>query len=130
MNDDVKALFQQVADISLLEREAFYEEKHVPLPVRAEVASLLSFDDETTDDMEAVVESVAQEVSNAHQLAALDGMCGPYRLIRLLGKGGMGDVYLAERADGEVEQQVAIKFLRTGSLVSSLRTRFLRERQI
>lgn len=57
-------------------------------------------------------------------------MCGPYRLVRLLGKGGMGDVYLAERADGEVEHQVAIKFLRSGSLLPSLRSRFLRERQI
>jgi serine/threonine protein kinase len=42
----------------------------------------------------------------------------------------MGDVYLAERADGEVQQRVAIKFLRTGSLLPSLRSRFLRERQI
>ena len=37
--------------------------------------------------------------------------CGPYRLVRLLGSGGMGSVYLAERTDGEIEQQVAVKLL-------------------
>src|ERR1700693_6003095 len=34
---------------------------------------------------------------------------GPYRVLRTLGVGGMGEVFLAERADAEFEQQVAIK---------------------
>ena len=61
---------------------------------------------------------------------AEENECGPYRVMRLLGNGGMGSVYLAERADGEVEQQVAIKFLRAGQDLPSFRNRFLRERQI
>src|SRR5262249_15418720 len=130
MNDVVKALFQQLADVSLIEREAFYEERQVPASVRTEVESLLTFDDTTTDAVGAVVDSVAEQLSNSQPPVPHNGICGPYRLLRLLGKGGMGDVYLAERADGEVEQQVAIKFLRTGSLLPSLRSRFLRERQI
>src|SRR5262245_47884260 len=56
--------------------------------------------------------------------------CGPYRLVRQLGSGGLGTVYLAERADGELEQLVAIKFLRAGEDLPSFRERFLRERQI
>ena len=39
--------------------------------------------------------------------------CGPYRLIRRIGSGGMGDVYLARREDGEIDQQVAVKLLRS-----------------
>lgn len=39
---------------------------------------------------------------------------GAYRIVALLGRGGMGEVYSAERADGQFEQQVAIKLMRSG----------------
>lgn len=55
---------------------------------------------------------------------------GPYRLIRVLGQGGMGTVYLAERVDGEYESQVAIKVIRGGLSLGEARRRFLQERQI
>lgn len=54
---------------------------------------------------------------------------GHYKIIQSLGEGGMGTVFLAERADGEFEQQVAIKFLR-GYYSPSMRDRFQREKQI
>src|SRR5439155_64042 len=53
-----------------------------------------------------------------------------YRLIRRLGSGGMGEVYLAERDDGEIQQQVAIKMLRAGADRPAWQERFLRERQL
>ena len=55
--------------------------------------------------------------------------CGSYRLLRLIGRGGMGSVYLAERADGEVTQHVAVKLL-PASAGAIHRERFLQERQI
>ena len=54
---------------------------------------------------------------------------GHYKITKELGEGGMGSVYLAERADGEFEQQVAIKFLR-GYYSPTMRDRFRREKQI
>jgi serine/threonine-protein kinase len=51
-------------------------------------------------------------------------------LVRLLGSGGMGTVYLAERRDGEIEQKVAIKLLRADADRPAWRERFLRERQL
>ncbi|MET0231460.1 MAG: serine/threonine-protein kinase [Rhodanobacteraceae bacterium] len=55
---------------------------------------------------------------------------GPYRLVQLLGAGGMGAVYLAERTSGEFSQHVALKLLR-GKLVSAAaQASFERERQI
>lgn len=53
-----------------------------------------------------------------------------YRIIRPLGSGGMGDVYLAERADGQYEKQVALKIMSLGFTSPALLTRFHRERQI
>ncbi len=57
-------------------------------------------------------------------------MWGPYRVIRPLGHGGMGAVYLAERTDGEVEQRVAIKVVRSSADPPAFHERFLRERRI
>ena len=56
--------------------------------------------------------------------------CGPFRLVRAIGRGGSGSVYLAERAAGDVEQRVAIKLLRSGGDEPVFRDRFLRERHI
>lgn len=58
------------------------------------------------------------------------GEVGPYRLERLLGEGGMGQVWLAARADGLYQRRVALKLLRPGLADSNLRLRFSRERQI
>jgi hypothetical protein len=58
------------------------------------------------------------------------GMVGAYRLIRRIGAGGMGEVFLAERADGQFEMRVAIKLLSRGPRYRALEGRFLAERQI
>jgi serine/threonine-protein kinase len=55
---------------------------------------------------------------------------GPYRLVEPLGEGGMGQVWLAVRADGLYERRVAIKLLRPGLGDVGLHARFTRERQI
>ncbi len=55
---------------------------------------------------------------------------GPYVLERLIGRGGMGAVYLARRADREFDQRVAIKMIRRGMDSDLLVRRFRHERQI
>lgn len=54
---------------------------------------------------------------------------GPYRLVRELGRGGMGTVYLAERDDDEYRSQVAVKVVRPGMDTDFILARFRRERQ-
>ncbi|MFZ6185221.1 protein kinase domain-containing protein [Nannocystis pusilla] len=55
---------------------------------------------------------------------------GPYRVIRRLGSGGMGDVYLARRDDQEFEREVAVKLLAPGLYGRDFVRRFRAERQI
>jgi eukaryotic-like serine/threonine-protein kinase len=63
--------------------------------------------------------------------AGLEGQrLGPYRIERKLGTGGMGDVYLAERADDEYQQRVAIKLVRAGVYSAQVHSRLRMERQI
>ena len=70
------------------------------------------------------------EGSGGSPATAANETIGPYRLVRCLGEGGMGEVFLAERSDGEFEQRVAIKRIRAGLESQAIAERFLRERQI
>jgi serine/threonine-protein kinase len=56
--------------------------------------------------------------------------CGPWRLLHSIGSGGMGEVFLAERADGAFEQRVAVKVLPAAVRTRELGQRLERERQI
>ena len=59
-----------------------------------------------------------------------DQTIGPYRLIREIGHGGMGSVWLAERSDGALKRQVALKLPHIALAQDKLADRFARERDI
>jgi eukaryotic-like serine/threonine-protein kinase len=127
MNSEVRRLFHELADLSPRERERVLRERQIGPDVRAELESLLDYDVADTslgDCIGGVADRLLQSPIPE------DVRCGPYRLVRLLGQGGMGSVYLAERQDGEVEQNVAVKLLRVDGATPVSRDRFLRERQI
>lgn len=69
--------------------------------------------------------------TGARELPSSSGKrVGNYKLVRELGRGGMGVVYLAERADGEFRQRVALKLIKHGIETDSIIRRFRHERQI
>ncbi len=127
MNARVEELFHQVADLSEQARACYFAQHAIDAATQNEVEALLAFDSHDTS-LQRQIGEVAERA-----LARLDPSaipCGPFRLGKLLGRGGMGSVYLAERVDGEVQQQVAIKLLRPGADNPQLRRRFREERQI
>jgi serine/threonine-protein kinase len=63
-------------------------------------------------------------------LSFVGRVVGPYRILEHLGSGGMGTVYLAERADQQFRQRVALKILRAEASDRHLRDRFHVERQL
>ena len=102
--------------------------------LRAEVEALLAKLPQATGFLATPPASVAaafiEETSANEQSTFVGRRIGPYEIERELGRGGMSRVFLAHRADGEYEQQVAIKLLRPG-LDSDLDLERLRaERQI
>lgn len=82
----------------------------------------------------ADIESAPTDSSATAEEPLVDAMIGahlgPFRVIERIGRGGMGVVYRAERADGDVRQRVAIKLIRRGFDFDDVLARFRRERRI
>lgn len=129
------AVFEQVFDLPEEER-------------RERLAALCSGDERLRGEVESLLEAhdLAESFTRAGRdvsVGPLGGAAatffgeadggpsrrfGPYTLLRLLGEGGMGSVYLAARTDDEFDQLVAIKTLRGGG--PELYERFRAERQV
>ena len=102
--------------------------------IRSEVDALLAAD--------TLGEKFERDAGSARDQLAIDWVerggderhvgerIGPWRVLRELGRGGMGIVWLAERADGQYEQRAALKVIKRGMDSDSVLARFLRERQI
>ena len=80
---------------------------------------------ETGEALNRDLESCARE-----EETLIGRRVGPYRVLSLLGQGGMGSVWLAERADGLFVRQVALKLIHPGLMDRQVTERFAREREI
>lgn len=120
--DEVRSLFHSVADRTVDARAELLS--GADPRVRAEVESLLA----AHDDMTPFLEQSVWQLIDAQQGQRLAGtLIGPYRIVRQLGHGGMGTVFLALREGEEFSQRVAIKLVRGGEMLVQ---RFRQERQI
>ena len=124
----IKAIYREALDRAEDERERYVHEACAgDEALAAEILALLQPAGGETDALGDIVGSA----SGGWWAGSVAGeRLGPYRLLEVIGEGGMGQVYLAERADEEFEQRVAIKmasWLRAGPEVIE---RFRVERQI
>jgi serine/threonine protein kinase/tetratricopeptide (TPR) repeat protein len=81
------------------------------------------------DDLEACAQHAETRIRREH-VAQIGKRVGAYVLSREIGRGGMGTVYLAARADGYFEKEVAIKLLNPGFDTEEMLRRFHSERQV
>lgn len=128
----LRAIFDRVIEQPADERLAWLDDHVTHADDRAAVLDLLRAD--RAD--QGVLDTPAGELAGRMKVdgPALEELVGQnigaFRLVRLLGKGGMAAVFLGQRQGGDFEQQVAIKLLRRG-LYSELEQRlFQRERQV
>ncbi|MGH9755310.1 MAG: protein kinase domain-containing protein, partial [Blastocatellia bacterium] len=126
----IEEIFRTTVDRPEPERDAYLT--HVcdgDEDLRSEVLSLLERD--TAEDfIRAPIANVALAFTAKSKDDLTGERVGPYRVTQLIGRGGMGDVYEAERDDEHFRQQVAIKVIKRGMDMDFVRDRFLRERQI
>ncbi|HEX4441083.1 MAG TPA: tetratricopeptide repeat protein [Thermoanaerobaculia bacterium] len=131
---EVRPLFEELVDLDASERASRLGALRGSDPDLARrVEGLLAADAEAGGFLEAPAVAVAGGLLDGLD-AGVDApppeRIGPYRVLGRLGRGGMGEVLLAERADGLFDQRVAIKLLRRGMASDDVLSRFSRERRI
>jgi serine/threonine protein kinase len=124
----VQALFEAALERQPAEREVFLREASVgDSALYDEVKALLEADAKP----HSLLNGFAGDAIDLPEALSLEGkLIGVYRLVRQIGAGGMGEVYLAERADGQFEQKVALKLIKLGLGSEEILKRFQSERQI
>ncbi|TVP99655.1 MAG: serine/threonine protein kinase [Balneolaceae bacterium] len=132
-------LFQQVLDLPKSEREQFIKKStgHDP-SLSTDLKKLLlyaeeseSFLGDTVSDFLAPLMPILQGDEPVAEFTLEEGTrIGSYRIKELVGKGGMGQVYLAERDDGVFKKEVALKCIKKGMDSEEILKRFRYERQI
>ncbi|HLK66924.1 MAG TPA: protein kinase [Bryobacteraceae bacterium] len=126
----VGELFHEALDRPPGQRTRFAEEASAGDPeVQRELLSLLDNDRAAAGFVEKQVKSAVMSLFDADTTQPRIQRVGAYRILRELGRGGMGTVFLAERDDAQYHTKVAIKLVRPGMDTDVILQRFRRERQ-
>jgi eukaryotic-like serine/threonine-protein kinase len=128
----IQELFHQAAELPTGERSDFLAAACAEDDaVREDVLRLLKAD-EAAAESDAWQRPAIDHEARAQNAADLiiGEIVGPYRLIELIGSGGMGKVYRAVRVDAQYDKAVAVKLIRAGFDAGTIAARFRTERQI
>ena len=128
----VDAILDAVLEIAPSDRSVFLNDQcGDDENLRLQVKKLLATIEKAEDFLEAPpVESVFRVFEEESSENLLGRQIGVYRLIRLIGQGGMGSVFLASRIDKEFRKEVAVKIVSSLWHSDEIKDNFRRERQI
>src|SRR6059058_1243203 len=128
----VDAVFEQALELPQDQRAAFLQENcNSDAEVRREVESLLNSHERAGNFIDQPSLFFADDTLRDNGSTPQAGeLIGSYRIVRELGRGGMGAVYLAERADAQYKKRVAIKLIKRGMDTDAVLRHFRNERQI
>ena len=127
----IQSLFEQLLDTGEPERGAHLARAcGDDIELRSSVESLLKSDERRGDSLKAAIGEAAESLLEDHQDRLIGTRIGPYRVVSILGHGGMSTVYRGERDDAQYRQTVAIKVLQHATLHPRLRSRLHSERHI
>jgi eukaryotic-like serine/threonine-protein kinase len=131
-NREITILFESVGKLPPEQRAAYLEETCREDPaMRAEVEDLLrSAEQQAGTKVLEAAGSPAQDDGTAGPDSMIGRRIGPYRLVRAIGQGGMGAVYLGVRDDQQFQKRVAIKLVKRGMDTTEILRRFRNEQQI
>jgi serine/threonine-protein kinase len=125
----IEAVFARALEVPAEQRRAVLDEAcGADAQLRADVESLLAEHELSRGLLDRSPDWLTP--ANIDTIDDAPASIGPYCIVRLLGRGGMGQVYLAEREAPGFRQQVAIKVMRRGLDTDDLIARFRNERQI
>jgi len=126
----VEALFHEAAVLAPEERDRWLDDRCTgDVELAKEVRRLIEADRADSATIENLIgESVTAWLERPS--GKQPERCGPWRIIKPIGTGGMGAVYLAARDDNSYNQLAAVKILRQEGLAPEMRDRFRQERQI
>ena len=127
---EVKEILGEALQRDEEERTAFVAEACAHDPALREQVETYLNGSGGADTIEACAENLRDTVRNTLAPDRIGSRIGPYQIVRELGRGGMGTVFLATRADGEFEKDVAVKVLKRGTDTDEIVRRFRGERQI
>ncbi len=127
----IQSLFEQLVDSGASERAAHLARAcGDDVELRSSVESLLKSDERREDLLLHAIGEAAESLLEDHQDRLIGTRIGPYRVVSILGHGGMSTVYRGERDDSQYQQTVAIKVLQHATLHPRLRSRLHSERHI
>jgi serine/threonine-protein kinase len=129
LHSQVETLFNEIADLDTGQRDRYFSAHPVDPEIRGRVEALLACD-RAEDRIGILVGRQAETVLGATQAPPDPPTCGPYRLLHRIGRGGMSEVWLAERVDGFLKRPVALKLPYAGGPNSHFAERLHREKDI